>query len=89
MSRKIYAGNLSFAVTEAELSGLFSRYGTVLSVNVPEDRISGTIRGFAFIEMASEAEAAAAILALDGSEFDGRRLRVNEARESTRRPRSS
>jgi RNA recognition motif-containing protein len=76
--KKIYVGNLSFNATEAELRELFSKHGTVASVNVINDRETGQPRGFAFVEMESGADAA--IGALDGKEVGGRTLKVNEAR---------
>ena len=86
MSTNIYVGNLSFRTTEPELEDLFSQFGQVTKVNIIQDRETGRSRGFGFVEMESES-ATAAISALDGTEFDGRNLRVNVAREKTRRPR--
>ncbi len=86
MSTNIYVGNLSFRTTETELQDLFSQFGQVNKVNIIQDRESGRSRGFGFVEMDSES-ASAAISALDGTEFDGRNLRVNVAREKARRPR--
>ena len=80
MSTKIYVGNLSFNTTNQDLTELFSASGTVESANVIEDRDTGRSRGFAFVEMASKAEAEAAIAALNGKEVDGRELKVNEAK---------
>ena len=77
---KLFVGNLEYAVTEGQLEALFAAYGEVRSVTI----IAG--RGFGFVEMESES-ATAAISALDGTEFEGRNLRVNVAREKTRRPR--
>ncbi|MFN2138213.1 MAG: RNA recognition motif domain-containing protein [Candidatus Promineifilaceae bacterium] len=79
MSKKIYVGNLSFDATEDEVRDLFAQYGTVQSVSMITDRDSGRFRGFGFVEMEDSA-ANAAIEALDGTELDGRALRVNEAR---------
>ena len=76
----IYVGNLSYEVTSDDLSEVFAEYGTVSRVQVPVDRETGRMRGFAFVEMASEAEEAAAIAALDGAEWMGRELKVNKAR---------
>lgn len=76
----IYVGNLSYEVTEADISGVFAEYGTVKRVQVPTDRETGRMRGFAFVEMNSEAEEAAAIEALDGAEWMGRGLKVNKAK---------
>lgn len=80
MSTKIYVGNLSFDTSSQDLTELFSASGTVESANVIEDRDTGRSRGFAFVEMASSAEAEAAIAALNGKEVDGRELKVNEAK---------
>jgi RNA recognition motif-containing protein len=77
--KTIYVGNLPFSSTQAEISDLFGRYGTVHSVNVINDKETGRPRGFAFVEMDPE-EAVKAIDALNGSELGGRSLRVNEAR---------
>ncbi len=79
MSQRIYVGNLPFSSTEDEVEALFATYGDVISCAMPTDRESGRPRGFAFVEM-SEADAAKAIEALDGQDFGGRDLRVNEAR---------
>ena len=84
--KNIYVGNLPFSATEAAVKGLFEEYGPVNSVNLITDRDTGRLRGFGFVEMEDEANAASAIKALDGQEFDGRPLKVNEARE--RQPRS-
>jgi cold-inducible RNA-binding protein len=77
---KIYVGNLSFDVTEDELSAEFNNYGKVESVAIPSDRISGRPRGFAFVEMASKAEAEAAIEGLNGKSLRDRTIVVNESR---------
>lgn len=84
MSKKIYIGNLPFTSTENELRDLFARHGEVQSVNVIMDRDTGRARGFAFVEMSNEADAAKAIKDLDGSELGGRNLRVNEAEDKPR-----
>jgi RNA recognition motif-containing protein len=76
----IYVGNLSYEVSSDDLSQVFAEYGTVSRVQVPMDRETGKMRGFAFVEMASEAEEAAAIAALDGAEWMGRDLKVNKAK---------
>lgn len=80
MSTKIYVGNLSFNTTSQDLETLFAESGTVESANVIEDRETGRSRGFGFVEMASKADAEAAISTLDGKEYDGRNLKVNEAK---------
>jgi RNA recognition motif-containing protein len=76
----IYVGNLSYQVTEEDLKRAFAEYGTVSRVQLPTDRETGRPRGFAFVEMGSEAEEAKAIEALDGAEWMGRDLRVNKAK---------
>ncbi|MEG4944039.1 RNA recognition motif domain-containing protein [Microcoleus sp. F4-D5] len=76
----IYVGNLSYQVIEDDLKEVFAEYGTVNRVQVPKDRETGRVRGFAFVEMASEAEEEAAIEALDGAEWMGRNLKVNKAK---------
>jgi RNA recognition motif-containing protein len=76
----IYIGNLSYEVTQEDLKEVFAEYGTVSRVQVPTDRETGQVRGFAFVEMGSEAEEAAAIEALDGAQWMGRNLKVNKAR---------
>ena len=80
MSKNIYVGNLPFSVTEEDIRELFERHGTVESVSLITDRDTGRAKGFGFVEM-DEAGAAKAMQALDGQEFGGRDLRVNEARE--------
>lgn len=79
MSKKMYVGNLPFSSTEDDLRDLFSQYGEVQSANIIYDRESGRSRGFGFVEMAEES-ADSAMEALNGNEFGGRTLRVNEAR---------
>jgi RNA recognition motif-containing protein len=78
--KTIYVGNLPYSVTEESLTELFEPYGEVASVNVITDRDTGLPKGFGFVEMAP-AQAMAAIGALDGTEFGGRTIRVNEARD--------
>lgn len=80
MGRKLYVGNLSYDVDSSELEQLFSNHGAVTSANVVTDRMTGQSKGFGFVEMGSDDEAAAAITALDGSDHGGRTLRVNEAK---------
>ncbi|HQE92734.1 MAG TPA: RNA-binding protein [Anaerolineae bacterium] len=80
MVKKIYVGNMSYDTTESALRELFATHGEVVSVNVVTDRETGRPRGFAFVEMATDAAANAAIAALDGQSLDGRTLKVNEAR---------
>lgn len=81
----IYVGNLSYQVTEEDLSSVFAEYGSVKRIQVPTDRETGRMRGFAFVEMATEDEEAAAIEALDGAEWMGRDLKVSKARPRTER----
>ncbi|BAZ28248.1 RNP-1 like RNA-binding protein [Cylindrospermum sp. NIES-4074] len=76
----IYVGNLSYQVTEEDLKQAFAEYGKVSSVQVPTDRETGRPRGFAFVEMETEAQEQAAIDALDGAEWMGRDLKVNKAK---------
>jgi len=76
----IYVGNLSYDVTEADLSSVFAEYGSVKRVQLPTDRETGRVRGFAFVEMGEEKEETAAIEALDGAEWMGRDLKVNKAK---------
>jgi RNA recognition motif-containing protein len=76
----VYVGNLSYDVTEADLSGVFGEYGTVKRLTLPTDRETGRVRGFAFVDLGSDAEEQAAIEALDGAEWMGRDLRVNKAK---------
>ena len=85
MAKKIYVGNLPFTSTESEVTELFAQYGEVISVALITDRETGRPRGFGFVEM-EEAEADAAIEALNDYEIDGRPLRVNVAKERTPRP---
>ena len=83
----IYVGNLSYDITQDELSSVFAEYGTVKRVQIPVDRETGRSRGFGFVEMASESEEDAAIEALDGAEWMGRELKVNKAKpREERRP---
>lgn len=77
---KLYVGNLSFQTSSQELEELFAGIGTVESASVVEDRETGRSRGFGFVEMASQAEGEKAIAELDGSEHQGRTLKVNEAK---------
>jgi len=83
----IFIGNLNYAVSEDEVRELFEGYGQVDSVKIIKDRETGRAKGFGFIEMEDENEARNAIQELDGYDFSGRPLRVNEARPSKPRPR--
>ena len=80
MSRKLYVGNLGYDVSSSDLEQLFASHGTVESSNVITDRSTGQSKGFGFVEMASNSEADAAIAALDGKDFGGRAMKVNEAK---------
>jgi len=81
MGKKLYVGNLPFSATEDELREIFERHGKVDSVSVITDRETGRARGFGFVEMAEASAAADAIRALDGTQFGGRPLKVNEAQD--------
>ena len=78
LTQRIYVGNLSFQTTESEVAELFGQFGTVVSCALPNDRETGRPRGFGFVEMEDE-DAKKAIASLDGKDFGGRSLRVNEA----------
>lgn len=80
MSNKLYVGNLAFETTNQQLQELFAQAGTVQSASIVEDRDTGRSRGFAFVEMSTNEEAAAAISQLNGKEVSGRALKVNEAK---------
>jgi RNA recognition motif-containing protein len=79
-SNKLYVGGLPYAVTEGQLQDLFAAHGTVESAKVISDKFTGQSRGFGFVEMSSGAEAQTAIQALNGTQFEGRTLVVNEAK---------
>ena len=88
MGRKLYVGNIPYASGEDELRELFGKLGTVESVSIPTDMATGRPRGFAFVEMSADDEASKAITELNETEFQGRRLTVNEARpKAPRAPR--
>ena len=80
MGKKLYVGNLAFSATEKELSDLFAACGKVDSAKIITDRESGRSKGFGFVEMSTDAEAAAAIAKLNGADNGGRAMTVNEAR---------
>jgi RNA recognition motif-containing protein len=80
MGKKLYVGNMSYDVDSSALQQLFTAYGTVESAEVIADRDTGRSKGFGFVEMSTEAEAQAAIAALNGQEHNGRALTVNEAK---------
>ena len=87
MGKKLYVGNLSYDVDSSSLQQLFSAHGTVESAEIIADRETGRSKGFGFVEMSSDAEAQAAIAALNGQEHIGRALTVNEAKPREDRPR--
>ncbi len=80
MGKKLYVGNLTYNVNEADLEALFAPFGTVQSAQIIVDRDTNRSKGFGFVEMDTEAQAQAAIQALNDHEHDGRRLTVNEAK---------
>ena len=80
MGKKLYVGNLPFSVNDSSLQTFFAAHGTVDSARVITDRDSGRSKGFGFVEMATDQEAADAISKLNGTEFEGRAITVNEAR---------
>ncbi len=83
---KIYVGNLSYGMTENNLKDLFAEFGEVVSAKIIIDKFTNKSKGFGFVEMGSKEEANAAINALNGKDFSGRTLHVNEAREREARP---
>lgn len=87
MAKKLYVGGLSYNTTEETLKELFAQAGTVESVTIITDKISGRSKGFGFVEMSTEKEAQSAIETLNGKELDGRNITVNEARPQEARPR--
>jgi len=87
MANKLYVGGLSYDTTEDTLKEYFSAAGTIQSVTVIKDKFSGKSKGFGFVEMASDEEAQKAIEMFNGQEFEGRTLKVNEARPMEDRPR--
>jgi len=80
MGRKLYVGNLPYSATEQSLREAFAASGTVDAVSVITDRDTGQSKGFAFVEMASDREAQAAMEAMNGKTLDGRQIKVNEAK---------
>lgn len=83
--KNLFVGNLNFQTTESELTALFQAFGKVTRVHVAVDRDTGRARGFAFVEMSNDEEAAKAIAGLNGKEVGGRAIKVNEARPKTER----
>src|SRR5881296_654761 len=89
MGNKLYVGGLPYSVTEGRLQELFATHGTVQSAKVISDKFTGQSRGFGFVEMSSGDEAQNAISALNGTQFDGRTLVVNEAKPIAKRDNGS
>jgi RNA recognition motif-containing protein len=86
MAKKLFVGGLPWATTSDDLNALFASHGTVASATVISDKMTGRSRGFGFVEFENEAEADAAISALDGQNYEGRTLVVKEARPMEDRP---
>jgi RNA recognition motif-containing protein len=87
MGNKLYVGNLSYDVDSSALEAMFTPHGTVQSAQIITDRDTGRSKGFGFVEMGSDAEAQAAIAAMNGQESGGRAITVNEAKPREERPR--
>jgi len=87
MAKRLYVGSLSYDTTDESLKALFAQYGEVTSAAIIMDKMSGRSKGFGFIEMSSDEEAQKAIDALNGTDFEGRKIIVNEARPMEERPR--
>ena len=85
MAKKLYIGNISYSSTEEDLRMLFAEYGEVDSVRIITDRDTGRSKGFGFVEMGTDEAAKAAMSALNGSEVDGRQIRVDEAHDRPKR----
>jgi len=88
MGKKLYVGNLPYSVTDQSLRDIFSRHGAVESSRIITDRDTGRSKGFGFVEMSTDAEAADAIQKLNGSSIDGRAITVNEAAPQAPRDRN-
>lgn len=88
MAKKLYVGGLSYSTTEDALKDYFAQAGTVESAAIIVDKMSGRSKGFGFVEMSSDEEAQNAVSMFDGKEFEGRTLKVNEARPMEARPRT-
>ena len=86
MSMKVYVGNLAFTVKEEELREKFATYGELTEVTIIMDRMSGRSKGFGFVTFANDEDAKKAIAELDGKEFQGRNIKVNEAKPMEERP---
>jgi RNA recognition motif-containing protein len=87
LSKNLYVGNLPWSANEEDVRSAFEAFGEVTSVKLIEDRETGRPRGFGFVEMSDDNAAQEAISALDGNDFGGRNLKVNEAKPRTERPR--
>ena len=87
MAKNIYVGNLSYTLSEDELKDVFSEYGNVTSAKIVTDRETGRSKGFGFVEMSSDDDAASAIEALDGKDIGGRNAKVSSARPREEKPR--
>ena len=88
MGRKLYVGNLSYDVDSSSLQDMFAQFGTVESAEIISDRDTGRSKGFGFVQMGSDDEAQAAISGMNGQEYGGRSLTVNEAKPREDRPRT-
>ena len=86
MAKKLYVGGLSYQTTDQSLGAAFASAGTVVSAIVIKDKFSGQSKGFGFVEMSTDEEAAAAIQMWDGKELEGRTVKVNEAKPMEDRP---
>lgn len=87
MSKNLYVGNLAWSTTEDEVRSAFEAYGEVTSVKLIEDRETGRPRGFGFVEMSDDSAAIEAVEGMDGKDFGGRNIKVNEAKPRVERPR--
>lgn len=85
MGRKLYVGNLPYSATESDITDKCSPFGTVETCKIINDRDTGRSKGFGFVEMSTDAEAQAAIDGLNGADYDGRPMKVNEAKPQEKR----
>src|SRR4051812_38105286 len=86
MGKRLFVGGLPYRIEDKDLNEMFAKFGTVVSATVVMDRFSGRSKGFGFVEMSTEEEAAAAKTGLNGSEIDGRKIMVDEAKPMEQRP---
>lgn len=86
MGKKLYVGNLPFSATEEDIAAKFATCGTVESAKLITDRDTGQSKGFAFVEMSRDSEANSAIAALNGADYDGRPMKVNQAKPQNKKP---